>query len=442
MTLNKFEEYFKDKHEFLNLDLSLKRIDNALKDINFNQESLGKVIHVAGTNGKGSTTYFLNQMISSKGYKTALFTSPHILRINERIIFNNTEISDISMDEIFLSVKDVIEKNNLSYFESIFLIALCFFAKNKPDFTILETGMGGLFDATNTNLINDKLCVIVSMGQDHSNYLGKSIKKITDEKIGIIRKDSKVIVGSNKEFIKEYIKNNSISSNIYFYNDQNRLNSDKYSILYPYPYNENYELAKIIFYNLLDMEFNDGIDFSKDYSKDSIKNEISNGNITKLKLPPCRMEEIQNIVLDGTHNIPGLLKIINTWKEYNFKHIILSLTEEKDLEKVLFFIKKVASNIIVTTIPDNSRSISDNVLPIIEKFQKENTDIRIRFIKQPIVAVDSVFKENVANKELERILITGSFYLCGYIKDYILKEINKSKEKIKEFNQLFNVYNN
>ena len=92
--MNKFESYYADKFEFKNLDLSLSRIDNALIQAGFNEKSLGKIIHIAGTNGKGSTSYFLYQMLQLAGFKTALFTSPHILKINERISYNLSDITD------------------------------------------------------------------------------------------------------------------------------------------------------------------------------------------------------------------------------------------------------------------------------------------------------------------------------------------------------------
>ena len=112
--MNKFESYYADKFEFKNLDLSLNRIDNALTEAGFNEKSLGSIIHIAGTNGKGSTSFFLYQMLNLSGYKTALFTSPHILKINERISYSLSDISDDDMDNIFTPYQDNLIKNNLS----------------------------------------------------------------------------------------------------------------------------------------------------------------------------------------------------------------------------------------------------------------------------------------------------------------------------------------
>ena len=179
--MNKFESYYADKFEFKNLDLSLSRIDNALKEAGFNEKSLGRIIHIAGTNGKGSTSYFLYQMLQLSGYKTALFTSPHILKINERISYNLSDISDDNMDNIFNQYKDLIIKNNLSYFEAVFFTAVMYFALKSPDFTILETGLGGRFDAT--NVIKTNLCsIITQIDLDHTERLGKTREEIAFEK--------------------------------------------------------------------------------------------------------------------------------------------------------------------------------------------------------------------------------------------------------------------
>ena len=233
--MNKFESYYADKFEFKNLDLSLSRIDNALIQAGFNEKSLGKIIHIAGTNGKGSTSYFLYQMLQLAGFKTALFTSPHILKINERISYNLSDITDDEMDNIFTANKDIIIENNLSYFEAVFFTAALFFAEKAPDFTILETGLGGRYDATNTNTINNKLCVITSMGQDHTAYLGNNIYGIINEKLGILRDNSTLVLAYNKPFVLNHIKQ-TIKNIVKAIDKENIIEDTDY----PYPYNENY----------------------------------------------------------------------------------------------------------------------------------------------------------------------------------------------------------
>lgn len=374
--MNKFENYYAEKHEFKNLELTLTRIDDALNEAGFTQSTLGNIIHIAGTNGKGSTSNFLYQMLQSSGFKTALFTSPHILKINERIVFNNNEISDNDMDIIFENSKEIIIKYNLSYFEAIFFIAVMYFAKNKPDFTILETGLGGRFDATNTSLINNKLCVITSMGYDHAAYLGNDMYSIINEKLGIVRKDSNVILAYNKPYVYNYIKS-KLKNHIDFINEiGNQENSP-----YPYPYNENFVTASKIYKSLLNKDFDNNI---------------------ILKLPPCRMEQIGRIILDGSHNMQGILKIRNTWKKYNFDAILTTVTNDRNINNTVEILKTVCKNIIVTTLPENIRSI--------DSFSNDNAV----FIQSPEEAFEFITKKYKGN-----ILVTGSFYLCALIKEYM-----------------------
>lgn len=376
--MNKFEEYYKDKSEFKNIELTLSRIDNALKEIEFKEDRLGKIIHIAGTNGKGSTSYFLAQIAIKNGKNVCLFTSPHILEINERISFNDKNISNNDMDRIFSLNKDIIEKHNLSYFEAVFLISIVYFMEKNPDITILETGLGGRYDATNTNLIKNKLCVLTSMGQDHTNFLGKNIYDILNEKVDILRENSTLVVALNKNFVYESLKKMNIKNNI-IYISEDDIVSDKY---YPSPYNENYSTAKRVY---------------------EILENTSVSDCYSLKLPPCRMEVIGRVILDGTHNMPGIIKIYKTWQNKNIDAVIFTVTNDRNPDKLLLFLKKISENVILTTLPDNIRSIEE------KDIQKD-----YKFIANPVEAYEYAMK-----KYYGKILVTGSFYLCGFIKKYI-----------------------
>ncbi len=374
--MNKFEKYYASRYEFKDLELSLNRIDNALEEAEFQEKSLGRIIHIAGTNGKGSTSLFLNSMLRISGYSTALFTSPHIIKINERISFNDKDISNGDMDAIFTEHKDIISKNKLSYFEAVFFTALMFFSHKMPDYTILETGLGGKYDATNTSLISNKLCVLTSMGHDHASYLGHNIYGIINEKLGILRNNSHLILSYNRPFVHDYVLKNIKNSCTVISADMLINNQD-----YPYPYNENYTTASIIYKYLL---------------KHSFKYTPS------LKLPPCRMEQIGRIILDGSHNLQGILKIINTWKQYNFQAVIFTVTNDRDIDNTLEILKTMCKNLIVTTLPENIRSISN--------YNKN----KALFIESPYKAVNYALTKFSGN-----ILITGSFYLCALVKEYI-----------------------
>ena len=180
----------------------------------------------------------------------------------------------------------------------------------------------------------------------------------------------------NKPFVLEHITN-TVQNKIEFI-EKDMIVTDKD---YPHPYNENYTTSSYIYKFLLNKDFK--------YN-------------TELKLPPCRMERLGNIILDGSHNMPGILKIKETWKKQNISSIIFTVTNDRNIENTAAILKQVSPNLIVTTLPDNIRSI------------KECKSKDVTFIQSPIDA----FKY-AENNFKGTILITGSFYLCAFIKNYI-----------------------
>lgn len=161
-----------------------------------------KVIHVAGTNGKGSVCAFLSEMLTLAGKKTALFTSPHLVRINERFQINNVPISDELFLESYQKVQAAIDgmvKDGLphaTYFELLYAVAMVAFQKEKAEYVVLETGLGGRLDATNT-IEHPIATVITSISLDHTEILGDTIEKIAGEKAGIIKPGVPVLIGEN-----------------------------------------------------------------------------------------------------------------------------------------------------------------------------------------------------------------------------------------------------
>ena len=174
-----------------------------------------KIIHVAGTNGKGSVCAFLSTMLEEGGYRCGLFTSPHLMKINERFQINEQMVSDEKFLEAFLKVKELsdrlVEQGDYhpTYFEFLFLMGMLIFEDEDVDIVVLETGLGGRLDATNS-ILNPLACVITSISLDHVEYLGDTIDKIAGEKAGIIKKGVPVIFDANNETAAAVIRRRSL----------------------------------------------------------------------------------------------------------------------------------------------------------------------------------------------------------------------------------------
>ena len=184
---------------------------NSLSEVKKNIDILGvklpKLIHIAGTNGKGSVCAYLSNILIENKMRVGTFISPHLIELNERILLDMIPISDDELENVSKYVRDRLKKsgnkNPPTYFEYIFYIAMVYFSNSNPDYVILETGMGGRLDVT--NVFESGLSIITSIGMDHMQYLGNSIKEIAFEKAGIIKKNSTVIFDDSNKEAKEII---------------------------------------------------------------------------------------------------------------------------------------------------------------------------------------------------------------------------------------------
>jgi dihydrofolate synthase/folylpolyglutamate synthase len=305
---------------------------------------------------------------AEQGYSRELRVNTDRYHIN---ITGNTLILNDIYNENETYYFDLIDEFRLSYFETICFIAFKYFESVKPDYTVLETGLGGKYDAT--NVINNKTAVITKIAQDHIDYLGRNIFDIIDEKLGILKSNNELFVGSNQDFIVKYIKKNIKNAKFL-----NREYINKFN--YKYPYVENIALANMLVKHLTNFEY-----------------------FGQFDLPYCRFEKVGNFILDGAHNSNGILSLS---KNFDKKiDVICSFTNEKDVKKLITILNKISDKIYLTEIPDNKRSIVT-----------ENIDIEgVIKIKNPFEAIDKAIENNSNNV----ILITGSLYLCAYVRDYV-----------------------
>ena len=202
------------------IDLSLLRLNKLLKKLGNPHLSLAPVIHIAGTNGKGSVTSYLRSIYESANLKVHTYTSPHLIKFNERIRINSKLIDNKYLNSL---LEECEKKNNsepITFFEITTAAAMLAFSRNKADIILLETGLGGRFDAT--NVVKKPLCnVITPISMDHMNFLGNNIKKIAYEKAGIIKNKCLVIMSSQKKIVREVVRKETKNKKCILFEERN-----------------------------------------------------------------------------------------------------------------------------------------------------------------------------------------------------------------------------
>ena len=193
------------RNERKNKKFDLTNIKKFLHLLGNPQDSL-RIIHIAGTNGKGSVSAMISYGLTEAGKRVGLFTSPHLIKVNERIQINNQPISDADLDGIAYSVLKLQEIHNitLTFFETITAIAYLYFKREKVDYAVMEAGMGGRLDAT--NVVTPLVSIITNISKEHEYYLGSSLLKIAHEKAGIIKKKNILITGATQSRVLSLFK--------------------------------------------------------------------------------------------------------------------------------------------------------------------------------------------------------------------------------------------
>lgn len=304
-------------------------LTNALLLVNHlkNPEKTFKTIHVAGTNGKGSTSSMLASILQESGYKVGLYTSPHLKDFRERVRINGEMISEAFVVDFVAENKAFFEANELSFFEMTVGLAFDYFAKEAVDVAIVEVGMGGRLDAT--NVIKPLVSVITNIGFDHTQFLGSSLEAIAGEKAGIIKQNTPVIIGEYTEETKPVFESIAAKKHapIYFAQEYPEVVYDC-DLLGDYQvHNKKTALLAI---NLLKAIF----DITEDNIKAGFKNVVLNtGLLGRWQV----LQEKPMVVCDTAHNSHGLKIVLNQIPKQKFKklHIVLGVVNDKDLASIL-----------------------------------------------------------------------------------------------------------
>lgn len=288
-----------------------------------------KCIHVAGTNGKGSTSHMLASVLQEAGYKVGLYTSPHLKDFRERIKINGVEITEDFVCDFINSNKPFFEANDISFFEMSVGLAFAYFAKEQVDVAIIEVGMGGRLDAT--NIITPLVSVITNIGLDHTQFLGNTLELIAHEKAGIIKPGIPVVIGEYTPETKTVFlaKAKENHAEIYFA-------SETITVNYPSDLLGDYQTHnKKTAVQTLSV-LNEQTDFKIH------PNNIESGLLKVVKNTGLlgrwqQLSESPKVICDTAHNKNGLAIVLNQIKKEKFKqlHIVLGVVNDKDLDEVL-----------------------------------------------------------------------------------------------------------
>jgi dihydrofolate synthase/folylpolyglutamate synthase len=308
-------------------------IGNIIKacDILQNPHKKFKSIHIAGTNGKGSTAHMLASILQEAGFKTGLYTSPHLKDFRERIKINGKMISKNQVINFVKKNKIEFEKINMSFFEYTVAMAFDYFAESQVDIAIIETGLGGRLDST--NIISPELSVITNIGYDHTNLLGSKLEQIAKEKAGIIKKNTPVVIGrKQEEIINDIFKITAYNkkSKIFF----SEINHNIYCDLKGEYQNENINTTikaiEVLNWNIDNNNIYKGL-------KNVIKNTGLNGRWQIISKNP-------HIICDTGHNQDGIKNITKQLKKINFNnlHFIFGTVKDKNITEIIKLLPKEA----------------------------------------------------------------------------------------------------
>mgnify|MGYP000439873129 CR=1 FL=1 len=404
-----------------------------------------KIIHVAGTNGKGSVCAYLNAMLLAGGKKTGLFTSPHLVRINERFQINGEDVSDEQFLNAFLKVEKAAKEyeaegeGHPSYFETLFLMGMLIFKEAGVEYLVMETGLGGRLDAT--NVVEKPLaCIITSISRDHTEYLGDTLEAIAGEKAGIIKAGVPVIYDASQPGPASVIAAKAkemgspawpMEPSFYEMKTQSR---EGITFTFAYPGGEKAELA--IPYVAKYQMMNASLAFYTMHILQDVhdipKNVLAEG-LSKIKWP-CRMEmAAPGVIIDGAHNedgthaflesvgkdgCQGIAQFVSTAgyfaKENEITILFTAVADKHYHEMIGEICEGIHPSHVVATQIDGSRVVPAEVLA--EDFRKAGcTDV----CAEP--EIGAAYEKALGKKGSGMLFCVGSLYLAGELKAYLAK---------------------
>jgi len=384
-----------------------------------------KFIHIAGTNGKGSCTEMMSNILEKAGFKVGKFLSPHLIKYNERISINGELISDYEMEDLINEIKPKIEvynkqsNVNVTLFELETIMALLYFSRHKCDFVVLEVGLGGIYDCT--NIVNPIVSIINSIGYDHMHLLGNTLEEIAYNKAGIIKEKSATVFVEQEQEVNDVIINKCKEKN-------NELHLIKQYDIKNYSFNDEYQKIDYKDYEnvLINLKgekqiYNAGLcletvnilksnyKIPDEAIREGLKTVIHHARFEKLSEKPL-------IIYDGAHNEPAiknLKKSIEMYYKDKQKVFIVSILNTKDYKSILKnLMTDKNATYIFTSGNDEERYTSKEDL----HSEAQKIGMYKEIYRKDLQEAINFAKVNYRN---DVIFIVGSFYIYGDVIEYI-----------------------
>lgn len=432
MTYREAEAYINDTPRFTTKN-TLENTKAVLEKMGHPERRM-KLIHVAGSNGKGSVCAYLSSILTTAGKQTGLFTSPHLVDINERFQINQENVSNELFLEAFEAVMDIVHTllkeqpdtfAHPTFFELLFLMGIYIFDKANMEYVVLETGLGGRFDATNV-IEHPLISVITSISLEHTEYLGDTCAKIAGEKAGIIKEGCPVVYDGTREDVSEVIEAKAAQMHSRAY----AIRPDMYKIL-------------MNTHKTIDFSMDTGYYEPMDVSIDSVAEyQIMNAMeaVTAAKVMDIglteedihrgmermhwqgRMETVlPGVILDGAHNDSGVEEFVKTARKFQKDTkltLLFSCVKEKDYDGMIRTICESLDfeSVVVTQIDSYRQVPSEELAQIFRKYTTRPVE--------EISSIDDAFDEAMKRKGDGMLFCVGSLYLVGSLKSLIRSRKN------------------
>ncbi len=395
-------------------------------------ENSFKVIHVAGTNGKGSTCSFLESILREKGIRTGLFTSPHLVTMRERMQINREMVDEDVFVRAYEQVKKAQEESGfspLTFFELVTVMAVLIFKEENVEYAVMETGMGGRFDATNA--LSPEICVITAIGMDHMQYLGDTIDKIAEEKAGIMKAGVPCVMVDHDPAIADIMIKTAEEKNAQLC----LLSEDSYKILKHEGKVIDFSLKSVYYINSLLSVCSKGTYQAENGAVAAVAAKILfpdiDDEIIKKGLYnafwPGRMEEIEDgVVIDGAHNEPSIAAFMNSVRDDGFdgrRILVFAVAADKDYNAMAEELLREGHfrKVILTRIPYERMEDPAVIRPVFEQY----TDVPV-YTEE---SMEKAYEMALSMKTEEDIVyMAGSLYFIGSLKEYLAKLNSDSEE--------------